>query len=110
MDTSLSQTSRTSEKDTNQYKGERQRERERKRENLRIDVTIIKVALLRHPDAGETKFRFSAVTYPVACRSEDTMAEIIDRVLPNPMTSARSPPMEYEGISSLGLLHSVSLI
>lgn len=110
MESSLSQTSKTSEKDTNQYKGERERETHKKREDLRIDVTTTKVALLRHPDAGETKFRFSAVAYPVACRSEDTIAESIDRVLPNPMTSARSPPMEYEGISSLGLLHSVSLI
>lgn len=79
-------------------------------EDLRIDVTITKVALLRYPDPSEAKLWYSAVAYSFACGSEDTMAEIMDRVLPSPMTSARIPPMEFEGISSLGLCHPVSLI
>lgn len=53
MDISFSQTFRTSAKGKNQYVN---RERKSKRDDVRIDVTITKVALLRHPGTSEPKF------------------------------------------------------
>lgn len=70
-----------------------------------MEVTIIKVALVRH---CVTTASFLAENI-FACSVVETIAEIMVSVLPRPMASAKIPPVEYEGMSSFGVISVICL-